>query len=383
MTGFEIKGWCPGALRPMASGDGLVVRVRPHGGRLTQAQAAGLATTALEHGSGVIDLSARANVQLRGVRPEAHLRLLDDLAALGLLDPDIETETRRNLVVTPLWHAGDGTEALATAFEAALAHATALPGKFGFAVDTGPAPVLGTTSSDIRLERVADGALILRADGASLGRKVTAQTAPEAALALARWFVETGGVTQGRGRMAAHLARGAVLPEGHDTAPGAPTTPPGPGATGAGTLVGFEFGQLRAETLALLAALGPLRVTPWRMLLIEGVTRAPDLDGLITTTTDPRLNVTACTGAPGCPQGLQPTRALARDLVPHVPAGAHLHVSGCAKGCAHPGPATATLTATAEGFALIRLGRANDTPTCPAMTADEIRRRPETLFKAP
>lgn len=30
-----IQGWCPGALRPMASGDGLVVRIRLPGGRMT------------------------------------------------------------------------------------------------------------------------------------------------------------------------------------------------------------------------------------------------------------------------------------------------------------------------------------------------------------
>jgi precorrin-3B synthase len=34
-----VKGWCPGALRPMLSGDGLVVRVRAYGGGLTQDQA--------------------------------------------------------------------------------------------------------------------------------------------------------------------------------------------------------------------------------------------------------------------------------------------------------------------------------------------------------
>ena len=28
MSAAAIKGWCPGALRPMQSGDGLVVRVR-------------------------------------------------------------------------------------------------------------------------------------------------------------------------------------------------------------------------------------------------------------------------------------------------------------------------------------------------------------------
>ena len=40
MNRFEIKGWCPSALRPMQSGDGLVVRVRPRGGRLSAEQAA-------------------------------------------------------------------------------------------------------------------------------------------------------------------------------------------------------------------------------------------------------------------------------------------------------------------------------------------------------
>ena len=35
MTAWEIKGWCPGALRPMQSGDGLVTRIRPPLGRLT------------------------------------------------------------------------------------------------------------------------------------------------------------------------------------------------------------------------------------------------------------------------------------------------------------------------------------------------------------
>ena len=46
MSGFQVQGWCPGALRPMQSGDGLVVRVRPQAGRLTAAQAAGIANAA-------------------------------------------------------------------------------------------------------------------------------------------------------------------------------------------------------------------------------------------------------------------------------------------------------------------------------------------------
>ena len=39
----RVYGWCPGALRPMMSGDGLVVRIRAPLGRLTsEASAEGL-----------------------------------------------------------------------------------------------------------------------------------------------------------------------------------------------------------------------------------------------------------------------------------------------------------------------------------------------------
>lgn len=65
MSAVAIKGWCPGALRPMLSGDGLVVRVRPHGGRLAATQAAGIAELAARHGNGLIDVTSRANLQVR------------------------------------------------------------------------------------------------------------------------------------------------------------------------------------------------------------------------------------------------------------------------------------------------------------------------------
>ena len=77
---------------------------------------------------------------------------------------------------------------------------------------------------------------------------------------------------------------------------------------------------------------------------------------------DSLRRVHACTGAPGCRQALQPTRPLARRLAARLPAGAVLHVSGCAKGCAHPAPADLTLTATACGFDLVRRGKAGDPP---------------------
>jgi len=375
MTEFTVQGWCPGALRPMMSGDGLVVRVRPDAGRLSAAQATGIAAAARAHGNGLIDLSARGNVQLRGVTEDRHPALIADLRALGLIDPDQAAEARRNLLVTPF--ADAATDALAAALGAVLPRAPALPGKFGFAIDTGPAPLMTATPADIRLERAAEGGLILRCEGAPLGAPVADAAAPEAALALAEWFVAQGGIQNGRGRMAALIARGA-RPEGAlagRVAPAIAAAPPGPGLVPQGALVGFAFGQMQAETLAALARHGALRVTPWRMLLIEGARALPDLPGLILHADDPLRRVVACTGAPGCLQAHQPVRDLARRLAPQVPEGRVLHVSGCAKGCALPARADVTLTATAQGFDVIKGGTAQDAPclSVPAPAAPDLK----------
>jgi precorrin-3B synthase len=381
-----IKGWCPGALRPMPSGDGWVIRVRPPGGRLAPKQASEIARLALEFGNGVIDLSSRANIHLRGVTEHSYGPLIEGLDALGLIDESPDAEERRNIVLTPFWSPEDESVELAAQLAASLTapDAPRLPAKFGFAIDCGPLPVLNQVPADIRLERSGDGELICRADGAANGARVAAKAAVSTMLALANWFVRSGGVTGDRGRMAAHLARGAVLPEIYAEAPAqsAAMSSPKPGPVAAGVLVGFDFGQVPADMLAALSGFGALRVTPWRMLLIEGLSAAPDLPGLITRADDPMLRVIACTGAPGCLQAAQPTRALARSLARQLPDGAVLHVSGCAKGCAHAGPAVLTLTAQAGGFDLIHNGRARDIPRRRGLTAEFLAAHPALLREA-
>ena len=121
MNRFTIKGWCPSAYRPMLSGDGLVVRIRPRCGRLSAAQAHGVADLAARHGNGLIDVTGRANLQIRGVSAAGHESLLGELAQLGLIDADEECEAQRNVLVTPFWNEGDDTHLLATALEQALA----------------------------------------------------------------------------------------------------------------------------------------------------------------------------------------------------------------------------------------------------------------------
>ncbi|KAF0227342.1 MAG: precorrin-3B [Beijerinckiaceae bacterium] len=374
MTGGRVKGWCPGALKPMLSGDGLVVRLRPWLGRLTPDQVRGIAVLALRHGNGLIDLTARGNIQLRGIREEAHPALIEDLDALGLVDTDPVLEARRNLVLTPFWRMGEAIPRLASALETALGtpDAPALPAKFGFAIDCGPAPVLSAISADIRLEQGLGGALLCRADGAETGMIVAEDDAIPAMLDLARWFLGSGGAPEGRGRMKRHLASGASLPPAFlaTQARKAASGTPKPGLFDQGALVGFAFGQLRAETLASLAELGPLRMTPWRMMMIEGAATLPEIPGLITRGDDPLLRVIACTGAPGCLQALQPTRDLARMLAPHIPEAGLLHVAGCVKGCAHPAAAPFTLVGTAAGFGFIRDGNAAAFPVVTGLRAE-------------
>lgn len=368
---FAVRGWCPGALRPMASGDGLVVRLRLPAGRLSSETAHAIADLSRRYGNGLIDLSARANLQLRGVRPEAHPPLIAALQALALLDPTPEAEARRNILVTPYIYSDDISVRIAADLAARLSAPDApdLPGKFGFAVDCGGGrPVLGAAPADIRIEATPAGP-ICRAEGLDLGRPVSAETAAAAALDLARWFIAAGGVQGHRGRMAALIARGVLPPEEWRSAPAAPSRPvPPPGPCAEGFLIAPEFGRLSADALDALAALGPLRLTPWRMVLIAGARAIPDLgralnERLIRDPADPRLKVSVCPGAPECPQARAATRDLARALAPMIPAGRGLHVSGCAKGCAHPAPEALTLTATApDRFDLIAGGRAADPP---------------------
>jgi len=374
MTGFAIKGWCPSALRPMPSGDGLVVRLRPRGGRLSSAQAVGIAELAARHGNGLIDLTGRANLQIRGVSEASHQPLIEGLDRLGLVDAELQSEHQRNVLVAPFWTEGDDTHSLVAELEQALAtRPLGLSEKFGFAVDCDARRTLAQSPADIRIERGADGGLIVRADGAPLGRGVARKQAVDTALALAEWFVASGGVRDGRGRMAAHVARGVKPPFEADMHPAAAAGAPDPGVVAAGALVGVAFGQLESATLTSVAALGPgMRLTPWRMILVEGLREMPQHEGLVTDADDPLLRVIACTGAPICPEAHAETRVLAASLAPHIPANTRLHVSGCAKGCAHPAPSALTLVGTADGFDLVRDGSPRDVPAIRGLTSAEI-----------
>lgn len=364
----------------MRAEDGWVLRVRPPLGRLTQAQAAGIAALAARYALHTVELTSRANLQLRGITEANYPPLLAGLQALGLVDADVHTESRRNLMLAPFWQAGDGSTELAEALAQALASPQApdLPGKFGFALDSGATPVLRASSADIRIERHGSGFLVY-ADGSAAGAWAPAGEAVALAMELAQWFVQAGGLAGPHRRMAALLASRA-LPACFTTTPVPPVAvyQPPLGRVPLGYLVALEFGQLPVATLAALAEMAPLRLTPWRSLLLEGVQSLPAQPELITRSDDTRLRISACTGAPGCGQAAGVTRDLARRLADVLPAGQTLHVSGCSKGCAHPAP-TLTVVATATGYNLIHHGNAASPPDSvgltPAALATQLQER--------
>jgi precorrin-3B synthase len=204
----------------------------------------------------------------------------------------------------------------------------------------------------------------------------------QAALALAEWFVASGGARGEKKRMAAHLVGGASIPETlrGDAEPVARSADPAPGLYPTGAMVGVAFGQMPHQTLSDLAGSAPaLRMTPWRMMLVEGMREMPRGADLVTDAGDPRLRVVACSGAPRCGEAHADTRILASALARHIPPDARLHVSGCAKGCAHSGSTDVTLVATADGFDLIRRGTTRDAPVIRGLTSSYLVANPSVL----
>src|SRR5687767_2197743 len=95
------RGWCPGVRRPMATGDGLLVRLHPFAGRLSADQVRLIAQAALDHGNGHIDITARGNLQIRGVRDDTYPALLALLEREGLAGPEGDGPNRLT-VLSPL-----------------------------------------------------------------------------------------------------------------------------------------------------------------------------------------------------------------------------------------------------------------------------------------
>lgn len=401
------KGWCPALLDPMPSGDGWLVRVKPSASTVSATAARALAQAARSEGSGQIDLTSRANLQIRGLSPRSAGRFAELMIAEHLASPDPHIERIRNVVASPLGPddaaADFDSHALAREIEAMLAsepRLQALPAKFGFLVDGGGRVPLQGSIADIMI-RARSGALTISPDGAEYAACCDPTQMAEVARKLCFAFLElAGGKVDRLGRMRTLVeqhgaprlfdaARLELMPlpsarEARRSSPVGfiPSLAETHGAFGAG----LAFGRIDAEALARLAALaetygdGTLRLSPWRTILLtdvrrhESATLAKNVQelGLITDPLDSRLQIFACVGSPACSNASIDTREIASRIAAiRASRDLDVHVSGCAKGCAHHAAAAFTLVGRDGGYDLIRNGGPDELPELAGLSGEQ------------
>jgi precorrin-3B synthase len=382
MTAPARRNACPTIARPMETGDGLLARLPP-AGPLAIACMAAVVEAARRHGNGRVEVSARGSLQVRGLSSATITPFAAALAAVGLHD------TLPAIHVPPLAGSEGGDSAALVAFRDALSAAVAAAGlaprlapKLSVVID-GPGHLhLDALDADLRVF-LAEGRATLSLGGDAARARpvgsVPAARAAEAARLILSRLAALGPAARGRDLDAVAVAEAVAAAPAPPIPCRAPASFPGVHPLAGGRVavgLGLPFGAADADGIAALlaaaTAAGASHVAPApeRTLLVIGLpaaaaTRFRDEAsrlGFISEAADPRRSVAACAGAPACASGHMAARgiadaatAAARSI---LDGSVTLHLSGCAKGCARPGPATLALVGTAGGLALAVGGRA-------------------------
>jgi precorrin-3B synthase len=405
MTPPRQRGACPTLAEPMPTGDGLLARL-PVRGTVSLDALAGLCAAARRHGNGIIEVTSRGNLQVRGLKPGTKDAFAADIVSLGL-----DIAAGAPVAINPLagLEPDEAVDArgIATDIERALetsAFADELGPKISVVIDAGNLLHLDSIAADIRLTVAPAGEaspvpqpefrLALAGDASAatpLGR-VHAENAAEATIRLlaviatrgrkarARDIIEAEGMAPFRAAISGLIFDAVVI------ASRPPANPLGIHALRAGRhAVGlaFPFGHANSALVEALIAgaadvgAAGLRLAPSRAILVVGLNSSDDAErlqakarglDLITHPLDPRRHIAACPGAPLCASTALPVRQLASAVAqigPTLLDGSFtLHLSGCDKGCAHQGRTALTVVGSDAGVGLILDGSAQSTPQC-------------------
>ncbi|MEP9388575.1 precorrin-3B synthase [Mesorhizobium sp. KR9-304] len=395
--GFARRGACPALSAPMKTGDGLLARLNPVAGGLTPAQLGGLCEAAQAHGNGVVEVTARGSIQVRGLTESSAVLFAQAIDRLGIsARTGVPVQTGALAGLDPNEIADPTT--LAEMIRAGTAKAgleARLGPKISVVIDGGGRTALIEVAADVRLTAIhVEGLPHWRV--AIAGDAATARTlgiahgdteASEAALALLSEIAAMGREARARDLSEAQLLRVSNRLSGSH-----PAMPPSGHA--AGSLVGttrlrddrlafgvaLPFGHTKAKLLKALAeaaqtlGIDDIRPAPGRTLVAlcgtaidaETLKNQAETLGFVTSPDDVRQAISACPGAPECASGHLPARLVAAEIANEysslLDGSIHLHVSGCAKGCAHPGKADLTVVGCAGGAGLVVNGTARDEP---------------------
>ncbi|MFI6977827.1 cobalamin biosynthesis protein CobG [Embleya sp. NPDC050154] len=417
---------CPGVVDASPADDGLIARVRLPGGRLTPAQLHELAELAARFGTGSVDLTARANIQLRGLAEADLPALAEAVTAAGLM-PSRSHDRVRNILASPLAgrdpNALLDADAVLTAVDHALCAApdlTALSGRFLIGIDDGGLPI-ASARHDLDLVAPARDTFALHTAGHDTAWRFAPADAPAAIVHAARAFLaaraDTGAwhireLPSGAARFAATLGSAPFPSRIREPAvagpsPGGPrrhsgsrppigVLPQSDGRFAVGALV--PLGRLTRRHLSTLVGLrAELRITGTRGVVIRDVTdpaatsAALEAAGLPCDPASPWRGVTACSGLGACRRALADVRTEAtRHALGHSPIGVALadttpmdtdraaadppgalgradtHWVGCARACGKPAGATLVVAREDGTYETVPPGRAPTPGPVPA-----------------
>ncbi|CAJ2877957.1 precorrin-3B synthase [Burkholderia pseudomallei] len=385
---------CPGLVRIVAARDGGLCRIKLPGGALTAAQARAVAAVARAFGSGVIEATNRANLQVRGVKAgreasasraliDAGLGpLMDGASAASLEACAAARDDVRNVMLSPT--AGRDPDALVDS--AALAarllamlqtepRCAALSPKFSVLLDGGERLAALDHPHDIWLSALRDahGAPVdtqfaiglagcppvdggQAAPGAPCAGALAA-VAPEHAVecvrALVTSFVELApaGATRMR-ELLATCPPDAFL--SHVESKLSESKQPFALRRDA-HLAGWRRARVDAALrLGILPERDPARCAvgaqpPLGRLdaaALAALARLAAL-GFVCDAAAPLAHIVACAGSRGCARSPADTKAHALALAARLAAPVDVHVTGCARSCALPHAAAHTLVASA------------------------------------
>ncbi|MDB5473847.1 MAG: cobG [Devosia sp.] len=355
----------------MQTGDGLLARLRIRAGRLTPGQLQSLAELAQQHGNGLLEITARGNLQVRGL--STHSQGPFATAALDVVD----VETGLAVETPPL--AGDDP------------HEIADPDPLAKAIRKAARPLACQLGPKVTIVVDGCGQVSLAALKADI--RLTAAAAEQWQVSIAGRPATSASAADALDLTMASLAQIAAMgPDARATdLPG--QRPPPSSQTGTAPIgvfalreraavgLALPFGSMSAPALIGLSraaarhSISEFRLAPHHGLIAIGagpgfLASAAAL-GFMTSTGDPRTRISACIGNEGCASGHIPARTVAQALAEFLPAQAHLHVSGCSKGCAHPRRAAITLVGRPDGYGLVIGGMAGDTPGA-VLQADQL-----------
>jgi precorrin-3B synthase len=381
---MTVRGMCPGLADPMLTGDGLLARFAVARAIPLDAWAA-LCAAAQSHGNGIIEITSRGSVQIRGLTPKSAPAFAATVKTLSIADPAGGRVLTNPFAGLDPHEIFDGTGIAAqlrgSLIESGLA--AKLSPKVSVVVDGGGAFHLNAIPCDIRLRAdvtstgaVFDVAIARDSTNETTFGTFAPQQAVETVLDLLHATAALGPTARVRDLPSRPTSAGAVNTKRRY----APAQPIGLHSLRDGNAaigVGLPFGHSDSGTLQRLievarhAGAASARPAPVRALLLVSIAPAqtPGLMaeaerlGFITRPDDPRRRVVACAGAPACAAAEIQTRALAPAIADAAPLdGQTIHVSGCAKGCAHPAPADLTIVGINGRCGIVPNGRAQDTP---------------------